>query len=166
MTRRVENYRRWLDRQITPERTRDYTELFDALFAKEFVWLIPNDDNRREDGLDVRAEYFHGRGKLDYPCSILEVIVGLSRHLAFNAGGDPRRWAWTLISNLELNQVSGHIGRIRAERVEEILHNLVWRTYRRDGRGGFFPLVHTDLDQRTVELWYQMHAYMDENCAT
>jgi hypothetical protein len=28
--------------------------------------------------------------------------------------------------------------------------------------GGFFPLTHPNDDQRKVEIWYQMNAYLDE----
>lgn len=162
MVRREENYLKWLGRQIYPDRDRDYTELFLMLYEKEFVWLIPNDDNRVEDGLDIRAEFFHGRGKLDRPCSVLEVIISLSRRLAHAAGGDADRWAWRLITNLELHRMSGHIGQVRAERVNDILERFVWRMYNPDGTGGLFPLAFPELDQRGVELWYQMHAYIEE----
>jgi len=163
MASRYENYLKWLIRQIEPDRDRDYTDLFGILHAKEFVWLIPNDDNRLEDGLDIRAEFFNGHGKHTHlPCSVLEVILGLSRRLAFAAGGEEARWAWVLIENLELHRMSGRIGDIRAERIGDVLERLVWRTYQPDGIGGFFPLAWPPQDQRQVELWYQMHAYIEE----
>jgi hypothetical protein len=36
------------------------------------------------------------------------------------------------------------------------------REYDPDGRGGLFPLDGTHANQREVELWYQMQAYIIE----
>lgn len=162
MGRKEENYLKWLARQIKPDRDRDHTDLFRILYAKEFVWLIPNDDNRVRDGLDIRDSFFNYHSHLDQGCSVLEVLIGISRRIAFAAGGDPHLWAWRLLENLELNRVSGRIGAIRAERVDDILERLIWRMYEPNGVGGFFPLAWPQLDQRGVEIWYQMHAYIEE----
>jgi hypothetical protein len=45
--------------------------------------------------------------------------------------------------------------------VDEILERVIGRTYRPDGRGGFFPLRYAEKDQREVELWYQLNAYVE-----
>jgi hypothetical protein len=50
----------------------------------------------------------------------------------------------------------------KAQRVNDILYALIWRTYDPDGSGGFFPLLHSKKDQRQIEIWYQMHAYVRE----
>lgn len=133
---------------------------------KEFVWLIPNDDNRIADGLDIRHEFFmryKNRAIISQGCSVLEVMIGLSRRLAFMAGGTEEDWAWALLKNLGLDKMSGHIGRIRAVQIDDILERLIWRTYDPDGCGGFFPLAWPRKDQREVEIWYQMSAYIEEN---
>lgn len=128
---------------------------------EEFIWLVPNDDNRIADGLDVRREYFHHSQHMR-GCSVLEVIIGLSRRISFMVGDNPEDWAWQLISNLGLHRMSGHIGRTRSDQIEEILQRLIWRTYERNGQGGFFPLTSPREDQRKIEIWYQMCAYVDE----
>lgn len=160
--RRAHKYLVWLEQQITPDRDRMYSDLFGLMQAKEFVWLIPNDDNRIADGLDVRAEFVRRSDTLIQGCSVLEVVIGLSRHMAFIAGGDPGRWAWQLVCNLDLRRMSGHIGDRRADYIDDILEQLIWRTYERDGSGGLFPLAWPIGDQRKVELWYQMCAYIEE----
>ena len=139
-----------------------YTDLFEQMFLKEFFWTVPNDDNRIEDGLDIRREYFHRHEALDRGCSVLEVIIGLSRRLSFLAGGDSEWWAWRLIANLELSRMTGRIGAIRAERIDDILDRFIWRLYEPDGTGGLFPLAWPKEDQRKVELWYQMCHYIEE----
>jgi hypothetical protein len=160
-----EAYIAWLEPQTGVDRQRrSYSDLLRFLWRKEFVWLVPNDDNRLRDGLDVRQEFLdEHRGRADFgPCSVLEVLVGLSRRLSFSAGGDPPGWAWQLLCNLGLDKMSDPVGRRKEAQVDEILERLIWRTYAPDGQGGFFPLAWPEDDQRKVELWYQMAAYVDE----
>ena len=49
------------------------------------------------------------------------------------------------------------------ENIDEILNKFIDRTYRASGYGGLFPLRHSKEDQRKVEIWYQMAAYLIEN---
>lgn len=168
----AEDYLNWLAPQIRDEHSgnpdRTYSNVLIQMFEKEFVWLVPNDDNRLGDGLALRVEFcyaYHIRqGSLANlgPCSFLEVLIGLSRRLAFDVDGSPPGWAWTLISNLGLDKMSDPLSRYKAEKVDDILHKCVWRLYEPDGSGGFFPLAWPDEDQRRVELWYQMAAWINE----
>jgi hypothetical protein len=96
------------------------------------------------------------------PGSVLEVMIGLSRRLAFYAGGEPEGWAWQLLCNLDLRTFRDPLSRRKASVVAELLHSLIWRTYAPDGTGGFFPLAWPKEDQTKVELWYQMSAYVEE----
>lgn len=158
-------YLEWMIKQIRPDNDRSYHDLFARIHDKEFVWLIPNDDNRIADGFDIRHEYFRRFKRphmLSQGCSVLEVILGLSRRLSFAVDGKAKDWAWVLVKNLELHKMAGHIGGRRAERIDEVLEALIWRTYAPDGVGGFFPLAWPEQDQRKVEIWYQMCAYIDE----
>jgi hypothetical protein len=90
---------------------------------------------------------------------MLEILVSLSRRVAFTCGGDERKWAWKLLKNLRLNKMSDPLSEEKAQRVDEILYALVWRTYDRSGKGGFFPLKESLDDQTKVEIWYQLNAY-------
>lgn len=155
-------YLKWLEDQVAIDNNKSYHELFERLHDKEFVWIIPNDDNRVADGLDIRHEFLHRHNAFSRGCSVLEVLIALSRRIAFNAGGNAEDWAWRLLQNLELHKYSGHIGNVRDGQIEDILERLVWRTYNPDGGGGFFPLAWPKKDQRKMELWYQMCAYIDE----
>lgn len=160
-----EVYLGWLEPQVGVDRQpRSYSDLVRLLGNKEFVWLVPHDNNRIADGLDVRREFAEETGVIGDlgPCSVLDILVVLSRRLAFIAGGAPPGWAWQLLCNLELHKSADPIGPRKSMRVNEILEVLVWRTYSKDGQGGFFPLAWPDQDQREVELWYQMEYYADE----
>lgn len=164
-----QRYFDWLKSQVAPEYDRDTSKTYDGLFAslhsKEFVWVVPNDDNRVEDGLDLRSEFLGGAhfDVIQDGCSVLEVLVGLSRRLAFNADGDPRLWAWRLIENLGLDKMWDPLSSMNENKIDDILENMIWRQFERDGQGSFFPLKYARDDQTQVELWYQMNAYINEN---
>lgn len=170
------DYLRWLASQIRGEENKTYDGLFEIMYEKEFVWLIPNDDNRKGDGLDLRVEFcyaqnirmgrvgaFLDKDNPDPPCSFLEVLVALSRRLEFAAGGSAPGWAWELITNLKLHRIMDPIGRAKARKANDILEKCIWRNYPSDGEGGFFPLSWPDEDQTQIELWYQMAAYINES---
>lgn len=167
MTRAERDYFDWLTQQIVETSRREYFGLFRLMYRFEYVWTVPHDDNRCQDAKDLRTEYINEYGPHDHspwhdrPVSVLEVLISLSRHLSFHAGGDARRWAWELIKNLGLERMHDPLDMSQRVRTEEILNDLVWRTYSRDGRGGFFPLENPRHDQRKVELWYQMNEYID-----
>ena len=147
-----------------------YVDLMGQLHSKEFVWVVPNDDNRLEDAMELRHQFLNETGITNSgqllmgvpPLSVLEVILGLSLRCAFNDGGTPPSWAWRLIENLDLHNMSDPLTRRKQEQIDDILENLIWRNYEPDGTGGLFPLTHPNNDQREVEIWYQMNAYIDE----
>ena len=138
-----ELYLKWLYAQVASVRfknpARTYWSLFRHMYTKQFVWLVPNDDNRVEDGRELRYEFFKDQDlEPDYEwigleCSIFEMMIALSRRLAFEGGGKARDWFWHLLENLDLSKcsdVNSNIGD-----VEYVLEALVWRTYEPDGRG-------------------------------
>ncbi len=167
-----ELYFRWLYGQVgsleerNPSRT--YWELLRLLYIKPFIYIIENDDNRAHDGLDLRREFIDQEGIseveiswMQLHCSMLELLIGLSRRLAFEDGGEPYLWFWQLIENLGLEQYNDNT-RIPVSRINNILDRVINRTYNRKGHGGLFPLNHTKIDQRDVELWYQLNEYLIE----
>jgi hypothetical protein len=160
-------YFKWLYPQVidTEHRNRPYEGLLMLLYFKEFVWTVPNDDNRIEDGLEIRREFLatqRTRYELTLPCSFLEVLIGLSRRLEFQTDGTAEGWAWQLLVNLELHRMADPLSRRKQSQVDEILEAVIWRTYNPDGSGGFFPLGWPEEDQTKVEIWYQMAHYVNE----
>lgn len=171
------DYFEWLVRTLVggPNGSIDnrYNRLLRLLFNKEFVWVVPNDDNRAEDGKDIRCEYVtsHLGMELDdvdpfwlnYGCSVMEMLLALSKRLAFETWGMPKgkteqQWFWVLIDNLGLLQNP----RKSSATIDLILDRFIFRTYQPNGEGGIFPLRYPTEDQRKVELWYQMCAYVLE----
>lgn len=171
-----ELYFNWLYSQVanpkikTPVRT--YWFLLRQIFRKEFVWFIPNDDNRVLDGKELRLEFLDqedirnpGPDWLDMGCSMLEMLIGLSRRLSFEAEGEPREWFWKLLENIRIADFCDKIyasGEFSEMVIDGILDKVIWRTYTRNGVRGLFPLKHARRDQRNVEIWYQMNEYLLE----
>jgi hypothetical protein len=166
-----ESYFEWLYFQVGARKNTDpnasYWKLLKLLYFKEFVWVIPNDDNRAEDGRALRirflqeTDYESDPDWFEYPCSVLELLIALSERLAFEGDGEPRTWFWVLIDNLGLYHYRD--GRkIPVGKIEETIDILIWRNYEPDGNGGLFPLKNPSQDQRDVDIWYQMNAYLLE----
>lgn len=166
------NYFVWLVSQISIPTKRDYFQLFEIMHNTEFHWTISNDDSRISDGEHLRKDYF--RFVLEEPyeegalglefVTFLEVFVALSRRLAWvmsDQGNEPY-WAWRLIKNLRLNKQSDPLSPKQVEYVQEVLYNVIWRQYDRQGNGGFFPLERTTNDQTKIDIWYQMQEYSME----
>lgn len=168
-----ELYLTWLYRQVAdPDITvpsLTYWKLLRHLYTTEFVWLVPNDDNRLEDGKALRVDFVYDEDLHDVDlewaelgCSALELMVGLSRRLAFEAEGEPHFWFWRMMENLGIHRYSDDWKRFPRTHVDKILDRVMFRTYKPNGVGGFFPLKNPDKDQTQVELWYQLSAYVLE----
>ena len=157
-----------------------YKLLARDLHSVSFISLVPHDENRAMDGLTLRDEYLE---QVNYPkyigfdddCSVLEMLIGLARRMnfetdspKFDANEDSTTsWFWLLIDNLGLSGYDDeHYVELNGmKKVPRIIENWLERNYRSDGYGGLFPLNHTSEDQRNVEIWYQMNAYLRENYA-
>lgn len=169
-----ERYFDWLYDQVCSVRwkspARSYRNLFHILYTHEFIWLIPNDDNRVADGKDLRLRFLEDEGItadrrdshwMALGCSYLELLVAISDRLAFETGRDQSSWFWELLENLGLHQLNDRVD-ISLDDVEDTLNRVMWRTYDYNGEGGLFPLEFPEEDQRKVELWYQLNAYILE----
>lgn len=160
-----EDYFMYLCELVDVYENNDYSALLKQLHSIEFseftAKLIDNDDNRIEDGLDIRREW---DGTDDSPCTMLEMLIALARRVEDVIGNDYVYSFWEMMDNLGLMRYDdtrfnlGSVGKI-----DDAISDLLNRRYARDGSGGLFPLKHPDKDQRKVEIWYQMQAYLMEN---
>lgn len=177
----AEGYFRWLAPQIREDDglsnpNREFWGLLALMHETQFDCANPNDDNREGDGRDLRVEFCRDVANVPTDslrslgqASFLEVLIALSRRLEFNAGRGPRNrsgsapgWAWVLLNNLNLHNLADPLSRRSARKAQDILYTCIHREYPPDGVGGFFPLEEPEEDQRNVEIWYQMAAYIDE----
>lgn len=168
-----EAYFDWLRRMVSvtnnPNPRRRYHLLLEQLINTEFRWSVPNDDNRMADGEELRSEFVGEFGAdqriFDGPVSVLEVIVAICRRMSFDTDEGVDIWFWTLMENLDLRRFSDEVYEDYVDApdlVQERVDVFLDRAYSPDGTGGLFPLHEPDEDQRQVELWYQMSAYLLE----
>jgi len=141
----------------------------------DFYWSVPNDGNRIEDGLKLRELFMqrHDFFVLDFPCSVLEVLIGLALRMEDNLA-DPSKgdrtaeWFWEMIANLGLDQFHDQNYQEAGgdTNVGYILRTFMDRTYTRRGEGSLFPSSRrSGRNLQRVELWYQLMAYLEENYA-
>lgn len=170
------DYYRWIcDILKVNKEDNSYWLLFGVLHKKIFRWSVPNDDNRGLDGIRLRDEYLYENGyddndNIDGPCTMLEMLMGLARRMNDNMADlhnhdQTSKWFWELLSNVGLDKFTDeeYYDEFKADEVDYILDTIIDRAYRRDGRGGLFPLKHPRIDQRRREIWYQMCDYLVEN---
>jgi hypothetical protein len=170
-------YYSWLcDLVGTEYKGRGYCLLLKALHHKNFFWSVPNDDNRAFEGKELRCKFceendiFYEYDQYSPATSMLELMVALAFRCENIMSGqsknrDMRSWFWEILENCGLDRYSDcdYYDHYEGGSIDNILEKIIKRGYRRDGSGGLFPLRKPKKDQRKVELWYQMSAYLVEN---
>lgn len=155
---------------------RNYGNLAQALHQQAFRAKIHIDSNLGMDGMQLRVEFMQRNGPLGSssnrgPCTMLEFLIALARHMSFMMSGNKsghhtEYYFWTLIRNMGLDKLTDD----RWEylngdfHVEDTVWRILSRNFDSDGSGGIFPLKYPKEDQRRVEFWYQMHAWLSEHC--
>ncbi len=162
-----DHYLEWLYNLVGRQaRNINHWHLLEAMNTYDFVMLVPNDDNRCKDGEALRREFTEetrarpSQHWMDASCTVLEMLIGVARHLSFELDREVGEWFWHLVGNLQLTKYKDE--RFNERLVDQSLERLVWRQYNYDGNGGLFPLEKPHEDQRHVEIWFQMEAYMLE----
>ena len=156
----------------------DYNLLLRELHRIPFKALVKGDLNRADDGLELR-ELYSVENNLSMSeryslmrlgeCSVLEMMIAFSERIYGEIMGGlldkPKSyWFWIMVSNLGLDVYTDDVyyqgGK---DAVENTIDVFLSRQYRRNGKGGLFPLENPKCDQRNVELWYQANYYMQEH---
>ena len=147
-----------------------YRKLLMHLHNIEFTWFVPYDDNRADDGIQLRRRYAISQDDVelsDYilgPCSVLEMMIALANRCEYimddiAMGNRTGQWFWGMVHNLGLSPMTDdHFDK---DVVDEIVRRLLNREYEPDGRGGLFTVRHCVYDLRTVEIWSQLSWYLD-----
>ena len=153
---------------------RGYSELISCLHERTFKTKLQMDLNRGGDGLQLRVDFQREHGPWGSstnrgPCTYLEFMIGLAKRMSFLMHGEVNShteyYFWKMIGNLGLNRctdpkwysMNGEFF------VDDAVYRVNERMYSGDGNGGIFPLKHPMKDQRSVEIWYQMQAWLMEN---
>ena len=69
-------------------------------------------------------------------------------------------WFWDMIRNLGLDFMSD--SRYDREYVSTTIDRFLNRDYGRNGTGGLFTVENSRHDMRSMEIWYQMCAYLED----
>ncbi len=151
-----------------------YKKLLMHLHNTEFIFSIPNDGNRADDGIYLRYRFALVydaldrdiiRDILDGPCSVLEMMIALCLRCEEDIMDDPnvgdrtQQWFWGMIVNLGLGAMTD-TNFDRAD-FEQKITKFLNREYEPDGKGGLFTLKYCNRDLRTVEIWHQLCWYLD-----
>lgn len=159
------DYFSWLCLKIDRRQKYESRELAMLLNTIKFRPLIPNDDNRVEDGLTLREHYCQETNQsydcmMENPCTVFEMLIALAEKIEdiMRTPGEDQtaKWFWEMIDNLGLRGVDNPI------KCRRMVQNFIDRDYSENGKGGLFPLKSPPKDQRVVEIWYQMMAYLQE----
>ena len=146
-----------------------YRKLLAHLHSIEFTWFIPHDDNRADDGVQLRRRYALAMDDMSLtryisgPCSVLEMMVALAVRCETimddtDYGNRTGQWFWGMVHNLGLSPMRD--SDFDRRYVDDIIARLLNREYEPDGRGGLFTVKHCPHDMRTVEIWCQLSWYL------
>lgn len=148
-----------------------YRKLFMNLHAKEFIFTIPMDENRAEDGIDLRDRFGLSLGcrdienELSGPCSVLEMMISLAIRCEESIMDDPQmgdrtgQWFWGMIASLGLSGMTDD--KFDRDTFEDIMSDFLSHNYAPNGEGGLFTIRNCDADLRRVEIWRQLCWYLD-----
>lgn len=169
-------YFEWMCSFVCDTRTRRllYRKLLSRLHDIQFQVVVPMDENRAEDGINLRYRFgaennypdtLIGTYLDDRPCSVLEMMVALVVRFEEHIMNDPDignrtgQWFWMMMHNLGLDGMSDDCFDIN--RVDTVIGRFLNREYYPDGTGGLFRIPNCQYDLRTVEIWYQMSWYFN-----
>lgn len=152
-------------------KTITYRQLFTFLHDVEFVYFVPHDENRAQDGIDLRYRYcvLHNcedlECYLDGPCSVLEMMVALAIRCEERIMCDPEKgdrtaqWFWSMVTSLGLSSMNDT--NYNEWLVNDVITRFLNRDYDANGKGGLFTIKRWNRDARTVEIWHQLMAYLN-----
>jgi hypothetical protein len=174
-----EKYFNWLYSQVFSVRDlfseSSYMIVCDIMHQMPFQVTVDHDDNRAADGLELRNEFIFSYDLmrvtpedlvhlLTNDASVFEVLLALAKRADFLIEKTVPGWFCEFIENLRLSKYPDKkVQPGQHFTIDRVLRKFNDRKYTARGLGGIFPLKHPDQDQREVELWYQMAAYMTEN---
>lgn len=148
-----------------------YRKLLSKLHDVQFVALMPRDNNRISDGIDLRSRYASYDeadtylSRADGGCSVLEMMVALAIRCEEDIMHNPlmgdrtQQWFWKMIVNLGLGGMRDEF--YDEQQADDILSRFIHRDYSSEGRGGLFVARNCPHDMRSLEIWDQMCWYIN-----
>ena len=152
-----------------------FRKLLSYLHSVDYIWQIPLDENRAEDGISLRYRFARLQVHEDLvnavadmlvgPCSVLEMMVALALRceediMDDTAYGDrTRHWFWNMVVSLGLGSMTDD--RFDKRAADEIVKTFLYRKYEPNGKGGLFTIKRCQDELRGVELYTQLCWYLN-----
>ncbi|MBP5594812.1 MAG: hypothetical protein J6Y02_05470 [Pseudobutyrivibrio sp.] len=151
----------------------NYSNLMSYLYARQFTWTIPHDENRASDGFEMRYRFVEQTTEYTYrdvylylthPTNCLEMMTALASGCEEHIMGDPSIgdntgfWFYQMIANMHLDQMTDDY--FDEDYVEAVVSDMLQRRYKKNGDGGLFIINDPTKDMRTVEIWCQLCWYL------
>lgn len=163
-------YLQWLFRFIGD--FSGYSKLLEYLYQVDYVWIIPMDENRASDGLNLRNRFcdiYHlDASQLNdifgsKPCSMLEMMIALAIRIEDDFMGTENnnnipRWFWSMIHSLGLQFCRDDS--FTQEKVDSVILQFIEHKYGQDGRGSLFCVPMHNVDFRNLQIWDQMNYWL------
>ena len=171
----INEYFDWLSGMVSKPKISkrlSYRKLLVFLHATEFRYTIDMDENRAEDGKDLRYRYARESGWpdvpdcLEGPCSVLEMMIALAirceEWIMDNTeyGNRTDQWFWSMVTSLGLGSMNDE----RFDKVcaSDVIERFLDREYKPNGKGGLFTINDCEDDLRDIEIWIQLCWYLDK----
>lgn len=170
------DYFKWLCKLIDYRgKVKIYKKTLALLHEQDFIYILPKDGNRYEDGIELRYRYGYEhhisyddvQDNLDTkPCSVFEMMVALAVRCEDHIMYDPDRgdrqskWFWVMFDNLGLRPMTNSKFEECYPEILEIIDRLNYREYEPDGEGGLFTTSDPTKNMLEEEIWYQMMEYL------
>lgn len=152
-----------------------YHNLAVALNNVPFIYNSDMDENRYEDGINLRYRFGFDLNVpmpiiseiIDYrDCSMLEMMVALTIRIEEfmtgpNIANRTHIWFHDMLCSLHLSEMTDDHAfdqRYFEEHMEIFLNHL----YSPNGDGGLFTVNNTNIDMQTQDIWYQCMQYLNE----
>lgn len=171
------NYFNWMVNCVTPDRESAilYSNLLRKLNNVPFDIFYGMDENRYQDGIDLRYRFGYDSGicdaiiaeELDYRlASVLEVMVALAIRIEndimsdYNYGDRTCVWFTEMLKSLQLMDMSNN--NYNEQYIDNCVSKLLSRTYDYNGKGGLFTVNDPPEDMRKTDIWNQMTWFLNE----
>lgn len=166
-----ELYFGWLYDQVCGEDD-SHTKLLRAMHQVIFRYSMAMDENRAVDGMELRERFIYeeelpwdDRLYLSGPCSVLEMLIALAYRCEIEImdnkkyGNRTTKWFWEMLKNLDIDWMTND--RFDSDILEKRLHVWMSRKHGPHGEGAIFYIPNCTEDLRSVEIWYQLMAYLN-----
>lgn len=177
MTRLEDRYLTWLEEHAMSQDRSYYSQLLRYLYDKPYRYSLRMDENRAEDGIELRYKFGAQQG-IPYEdiltgldsgkdCTMLEMMVGLEIRIEsqimvdMEEGEQPERWFIIMLKTLGLYDMTDEY--FDEEEVDEIVERFLSHRYSYYGDGSLFYVSHPRQDMRVTDIWYQAMWYLTEN---